>query len=392
MTIAYLINTYPQPSHSFIRREIRALERRGLRVHRFAFRSARSALVDAADLAEDDATEHVLRAGPLALGADFAALAAAAPARTAAALRLALACGARARARALHLVYLAEAARIVRRCRALGVTHLHAHFGTNSATVAMLVAALGGPRYSFTVHGPEEFDAPGPLSLDTKIAHAAFVVAISAHGRSQLCRLAPPEGWSRLIVVPCGVEPAAFPAALPMPAGPLHLVSIGRFAAQKGFPVLLEALAAVPDVRLTLVGDGPLRPTLAAAAAPFGRRVRFAGWQDEAGVRAALAAAHALALPSFAEGLPVVAMEAMAAGRPVIGTWIAGIPELVRDGETGWLVPPADPAALAGAIAAAAATPPVRLAEMGAAARVRALARHDVDAAAAILAARFAAP
>jgi glycosyltransferase involved in cell wall biosynthesis len=390
VTVAYLVNTYPQPSHSFIRREIRALERRGVRVHRFALRSARAMLVDPADLAEDDATEHILQAGPAALAADLVALAVSAPARTAAALRLALACGARAGARLRHLVYLAEAARIARRCRALGVTHLHAHFGTNSATVAMLARALGGPRYSVTVHGPEEFDAPAALALDTKIARADFAVAISAHGRSQLCRLVPPADWHRLVVVPCGIERAAFPAALPMPEGPLHLVAIGRFAPQKGFPVLIEALAAVPGVTLTLVGDGPMRPALEAAAAPLGGRVRFAGWQDEAGVRAALAAAHALALPSFAEGLPVVAMEAMAAGRPVIGTWIAGIPELVRDGETGWLVPPADPDALAAAIAAAAATPRGRLAAMGAAARDRALARHDVDAAAALLAARFA--
>jgi colanic acid/amylovoran biosynthesis glycosyltransferase len=107
-------------------------------------------------------------------------------------------------------------------------------------------------------------------------------------------------------------------------------------------------------------------------------RVTFAGWQDEAGVRAALAGAHALVLPSFAEGLPVVAMEAMAAGRPVIGTYIAGIPELVRPGETGWLVPAGDAAALASAIAALGATPPDRLEAMGEAARERVMDRHDV--------------
>ncbi|MFN3643023.1 MAG: glycosyltransferase family 4 protein [Gemmobacter sp.] len=397
MTIAYLVNTYPLPSHSFIRREIRALERLGHDVHRLALRSARASLVDPADREEDAATEHLLEAGAAALAADLARLALAAPGRLLAALRLALACGGRAGSRLRHLVYLAEAARVVRRCRALGVRHLHAHFGTNSAAVAMLAAALGGPRYSVTVHGPEEFDAPLALSLPDKLSRAAFAVAISAHGRSQLCRWVPMAVWPRLHIVPCGVEAAAFPAALPLPEGPLRLVAIGRFAEQKGFAILIEAMAiarrAAPAVTLTLVGDGALRPEIerAIAAAGIGDAVRLAGWLDEAGVRAALAAAHALVIPSFAEGLPVVAMEAMAAGRPVIATWIAGIPELVQDGIAGWLVPPADPQALADAIVAAAAQPLDRLAAMGAAGRERALDRHDVDRAAARLAGLIAA-
>jgi glycosyltransferase involved in cell wall biosynthesis len=399
VTLAYLVNTYPAPSHSFIRREIRALERRGLAPHRFALRSARATLADPADRAEDAATEHLLEAGALRLAADLAAVALARPGRFLAALRLALACGARARARGRHLVYLAEAARLVRRCAAIGARHLHAHFGTNSATVAMLAATLGGPRYSFTVHGPEEFDAPLALSLPDKLRRAAFAVAISAHGRSQLCRWLPPAAWSRLHVVRCGIEPAAFPdPPPPLPEGPLRLVAIGRFAPQKGFDDLVAALALArpehPGLTLVLVGDGPLRGALEAAVAArgLGGAVRFAGWQDEAGVRDALSAAHLLAVPSFAEGLPVVAMEAMAMARPVIATWIAGIPELVRDGETGWLVPPAAPEALAAALAAAAATPPARLAAMGAAGRARVLALHDADAAAARLAGLFATP
>ncbi|MFN6977567.1 MAG: glycosyltransferase [Gemmobacter sp.] len=397
MTIAYLVNTYPLPSHSFIRREIRALERQGHAVHRLALRSARTSLVDPADREEDAATEHLLEAGAAALAADLARVALVAPGRFLAALRLALACGGRAGSRLRHLVYLAEAARVVRRCRALGARHLHAHFGTNSAAVAMLAAALGGPRYSFTVHGPEEFDAPLALSLPDKLSRAAFAVAISAHGRSQLCRWVPMAVWPRLHIVPCGVEPGAFPGPLPLPDGPLRLVAIGRFAEQKGFAILIDAMAiarrAVPAVTLTLVGDGALRPEIerAIAAASLGDAVHLAGWRDEAGVRAALAAAHALVIPSFAEGLPVVAMEAMAAGRPVIATWIAGIPELVQDGITGWLVPPADAQALADAIVAAAAQSPDRLAAMGADGRERALDRHDADRAAARLAGLFAA-
>ncbi len=387
MNIAYLVNTYPQPSHSFIRREIQALERRGVAVHRFAMRGVRARLVDPGDLAEDDRTEHVLSAGALRLGLDALGEIARAPARSLAALRLAIATGRRAEGGVpRHLIYFVEACHVAARCRVLGIDHLHAHFGTNSASVAMLARLLGGPAYSFTVHGPEEFDAPVALSLGDKMRHAAFTVAISSFGRSQLCRWSDLDGWDRIKVVHCGVEPARFAAPAPLPAGPeTRLVAIGRLVEQKGQLLLIEALGAAlreqPGLRLTLVGDGELRGPIeeAIAARGLGGAVTITGWVDEARVRAELAAAHALVMPSFAEGLPMVVMEAMAAGRPVIATAIAGIPELVLPGETGWLVPAGDPAALARAMVALAAAPRDRLAAMGAAGRVRALDRHDID-------------
>lgn len=386
MKIAYLVNTYPRGSQTFIRREIAAHERAGVPVHRFALRSDRAALTDPADLAEDDRTEHVLAKGLAPLVPDLLA-AMTHPGSFWQAFRLAMACGARGVGGGdgtggllRHMVYLAEAARVARRCRALGVTHLHAHFGTNSATVAMLAHALGGPPFSFTAHGPEEFDGPRALALDIKLDRAAVAVAVSSFGRSQLCRWT--GRWDRLHVVHCGIEPDQFPPPVPMPTGGPHLVAVGRLAEQKGFGLLIEALARLvdlPDLRLTLVGDGPMRGALERAAAPLGHRVTFAGWQDGAGVRAALDQAQALVVPSFAEGLPVVIMEAMAAGRPVISTAIAGIPELVLPGHTGWLVPSGDPQALAQAIRDLAITPGDRLAAMGMAGRARVLDRHDID-------------
>jgi colanic acid/amylovoran biosynthesis glycosyltransferase len=193
--------------------------------------------------------------------------------------------------------------------------------------------------------------------------------------------------------VHCGIEPDRFPDPQAAPTGGPHLVAIGRLSEQKGFSVLVEAIALAaprhPGLRLVLVGDGPLRPALETAIVKngLGGVISLAGWQDEAGVRAALAQAQALILPSFAEGLPVVVMEAMAAGRPVIATAIAGVPELVEQGKNGWLVPAGDPAALAAAIDEMAATPAKTRTAMGRAARVRVMARHDIDHEAAKLAA-----
>ncbi|MGL6211464.1 MAG: glycosyltransferase, partial [Paracoccaceae bacterium] len=233
------------------------------------------------------------------------------------------------------------------------------------------------------------------LSLGLKLERAAFTAAISSFGRSQLCRWVTPEHWPHITTVHCGIEQWRFPAPSPLPIGGPHLVAIGRLSEQKGFALLIEAVAlaapTLPDLRLTIVGDGPLRQSLQSqiTAAGLDGQITLAGWKDEAGVRAALSAATALILPSFAEGLPVVVMEAMAAGRPVIATSIAGIPELVTP-DTGWLVPAGDSEALATAIAAFAATPANRLSEMGISARTRVFARHDIDTEAAKLSALFA--
>lgn len=394
MTIAYVLNTYPQPSHSFIRREVRALERRGVSVVRIAMRRSELDLVDPGDREEAVKTDYVLDAGAAGLGAALLRAFLGAPRPTWAALKLALKIGrVSPLGRMRHLIYLAEAADVKARCTAAGVTHVHAHFGTNAAAVAMLARVLGGPGYSFTVHGPEEFDAPAALSLAEKIGHSAFVVGVSQFGRSQLCRWTPLADWDKVKVVHCGIEPAVFPdPAPPAPRDGLHLVAIGRFVEQKGQKVLIEAMAQLgrdgPPVTLALVGDGELRGDLetAIAAAGLEDRVRITGWLDEAGVRAEIARADALVMPSFAEGLPMVIMEAMAMARPIISTYIAGAPELVLEGENGWLVPAGDADALAKAIGKLADTPPETRAAMARAGRDRVLERHGIDGQAARLA------
>lgn len=400
MKIAYVVNTYPRPSHSFIRREIRALEAQGHQVIRLAMRADTAPLVDADDRTEAAATYRVLDQGAVAL---LGACLAAPFARMIRAAKLAVACGRRGRGGvpgtggvARHLVYLAEAAYVARHCQQRGVDHIHAHFGTNSATVAMLAHVLSGIPYSFTVHGPEEFDAPRALSLGEKMRHAAFTVAISSFGRSQLMRWADFADWPRIQVVHCGIDPNRFADRVPMPSGAGGMVAVGRLSEQKGQMLLIEALALAvqqaPDLHLTLVGDGELRAPIEAAIAARGlaRHVRLTGWLDEAGVRAELAGAHVLVLPSFAEGLPMVVMEAMAAARPVLATSIAGVPELVVPGETGWLVPAGDAVTLAEAMVTLARTPNDRLMTMGQAGRARVLDRHDIAREAAKLASLIA--
>lgn len=402
MKVAYIVNTYPRASHSFIRREILALEKQGVTVHRIAMRSDRGSLVDPQDFAEDTKTEHVLEAGRVALLRSAFGWLATHPRQSLTALWTALRFGTRGGAGGpgtggllRHLVYLIEAAHVARRCTEQGVTHLHAHFGTNSASVALLAHQLGAPGYSFTVHGPEEFDAPRAFSFGEKMRQARFTVAVSSFGRSQLLRWSTIADWPRIRVVHCGVETARFDRPAPMPQGGPHLVAIGRLSEQKGFPLLIETMATactrLPGLRLTICGDGDLRGLIEAEIARHGLqdRITITGWVSEADIRAAIAAAHALILPSLAEGLPMVVMEAMACGRPIIATAIAGIPELVTP-DTGWLVPAGDPQALAEAIQTLAQTPDATLQTMGEAARLRVFARHDIDTEAAKLAALFA--
>ena len=383
MKIAYILNTYPQPSQSFIRREIRALEAAGHDVYRLAMRAADVDLVDAQDRAEAVKTEYVLKTGARALLGGLARAFRRDATGFFDAVKVAWEMGAKSEAgRLRHMIYLAEAAFVAERALAEDVIHAHAHFGTNSAAVALLSHLLGGPKYSFTVHGPEEFDAPRALSLGTKINHSAFTVAISQFGRSQLCRWAKAEDWDRIKVVHCGIETEKFADPAPLPEGPRRLVAIGRLVEQKGQLALVNAMAKTQeDVHLTLIGDGEMRGQIESLISQYGmaNRITLTGWVDEARIKQELAQSHALVMPSFAEGLPMVVMEAMAAARPVIATYVAGTPELVQDAKTGWLVPAGDEDALANMIDQFALTPLPKLIEMGQAARARVLVRHDVS-------------
>jgi colanic acid/amylovoran biosynthesis glycosyltransferase len=386
LKVAYLVNRYPAVSHSFIRREIAALEAHGLEVARFSIRPPQSTLVDAADLAEAKKTRVLLDGGAVPLARAWLAAAAASWPAWWAVVRAAVRLGRRSERGVLrHLVYMAEACLLLRWIRATGdVKHLHAHFGTNPAAVAMFTRMLGGPPYSFTVHGPEEFDHPAELSLGEKIGHAAAVVAVSEFGRSQLYRWTPYEDWKKVHVIRCGVD-AAFLAAGPQPISDnRRLACVGRLVPEKGQALVVEALAALKAqgvaLEIVLVGDGPLRPAIERRARELGveSSLRITGWVSNETVRQELLGARAMLLPSFAEGLPVVIMEALALGRPVISTYVAGIPELIENRVNGWLIPASSLDGLTRAIREALEASPADLERMGQAGAAATAARHDV--------------
>ncbi len=380
--VAYLTNVYPKISHSFIRTEIAALERRGYSVSRFTVRRAQERFDDPEDRAEAERTAALLEDRAGLAGAVLACLATQ-PHRVPGAWRLAWRSSGRRMITAC--AYFAEAALLARRLRQDGIRHVHVHFGTNPATVARLASRLAPVTYSFTVHGPDEFDDPRGLDLSGKIAEAAFVIGISRFGRGQLMRWAALSDWGRIQVVPCAASPRFL-----APEGPLadiperpHFLCIARLSAQKGLPLLIEAAAMVAarrPITLDIIGDGEDRAAIERqiAQAGLGGVISLRGWATPEAIRAALKDARALVVPSFAEGLPVVIMEAMACRRPVIATTIAGIPELV-DRSAGWLVPSGCVEALAAALDAALDASGQELAAKGEQGHLRVLERHDPE-------------
>jgi glycosyltransferase involved in cell wall biosynthesis len=384
-------------SHSFIRREIQALERQGFEVMRISLRGWDRELVDAEDLIERKRTRYVLAEQKLALLVSLVRMLVTRPIRLAKALALACRMGYRAeRPLPVHLAYLLEACHINFWLSAANVRHVHAHFGTNSAEVAMLVHVLGGPPWSFTVHGPKEFEKPQFSGLAEKIRRCVFVVAVSSYGRSQLYRFVEHKKWPKVQVVHCGLEPSFYAESVSPPQAARRLVCVGRLCEQKGQSLLVEAVShlAAQDMEfeLVLAGDGEMRGEIEALIAHYGlqKRVRITGWISNFQVRDEILAARALVLPSFAEGLPVVLMEAMALRRAVISTYVAGIPELVLPGEHGWLVPAGDVEALTEAVRACLETPAEVLERFGEAAYRKVIAHHNVDKEVAKLAKLFA--
>jgi glycosyltransferase involved in cell wall biosynthesis len=341
--------------------------------------------VDAADQQEVEKTRYILDDGAASLLSHCLQVAASRPLRLLKTLGFTLKIGWHSdRGVLLNLAYLAEACVLLQWLREAGVSHIHTHFGTNSATVAMLCHLLGGPPYSITVHGPEEFDKPEAIALASKIYYAAFVVAVCSFGKSQLYRWCDYTQWEKIQLVRCGLDDLFLNHPdVPMPTEP-RLVCVARLSEQKGHLLLLDAASQLVSeglsFKLTLVGDGPLRNQLETLiqALNLENYVEITGWATNAVVQQHILSAQAIVAPSFAEGLPVVIMEALALARPVLSTYIAGIPELVQPGKNGWLVPAGSVAELASAMRTTLQTPVEVLAEMGKAGRTFVRQNHNV--------------
>jgi glycosyltransferase involved in cell wall biosynthesis len=393
LTLAYVTGQYGRPTDTFMRDEVAALREVGHTVHTFSIRHPPEPPVDAAVSAERATTDYVLTHGLARLAGEAGALAVRRPVRLGRAAALATRITwPGLRGRLWPAAYLVEAAYMARRLEALGVQHLHDHITEGSAAVAMLASALSGIPFSMTAHGIGEVDRAPILALDEKVARASFVTAVSQYMRAQIVRWARPEHWDKIRVVRCGVPRHLLEREPTTPPDTHRLVAVGRIEEEKGHLSLVEAAARVREpLEVVIVGDGPLRPAVEdrIRALGAGNRVRLAGRLPHAELIEVVADSRALVQPSFAEGMGVSIMEAFALGRPVIGTRVGGIPELVEPGGTGWLVAPGEPAELARAMTEVLATPVDELGRLGLAGRERVVANHDGAKEAAQLAALF---
>ena len=385
MRIGYLMNIYPVTSATFIRREIGALEKQGVEVHRFALRTWTEELVDPQDKLEQEKTTYLLSGRSRGLIADFFKELAGNPKGVFRAIGLWARLLNNARSGPIrHVAYLLEAISLKRALTESNIGHVHAHYSTNTAAVAMMSEAAGGPGYSFTAHGPDEFLDWSASSLKLKVHRARFVAAITDYCRSVLTLAAGQDAWGKIRVVRCGVQTDEFiPTKAPFD-GAVPFVCVGRLCPQKAQVLIVQALGRVakrhPDIKIEFIGDGESRAEVEAAIKEHGveDNVELLGWQSSDVVRDRLGKAKALILPSFAEGLPIVIMESFALARPVISSFIAGIPELVTP-ENGWLVPASSVDAIEDTMEQAMQASPKTLAQMGANGRRAIEVDHDVD-------------
>ncbi len=400
-SLAYLVSTYPTLSMIFVLREVLQLRELGFRIETASINPPDRPLdrLTAAEAAEARRTycvkSHGLAGAVTAHLQTLFSNAAGYCRGLVLAIRLA---GLDLRRLFFNFMYFTEALMVGQWMRRSDLHHLHVHLASQAASVGLFVRRVFGLGYSLTVHGPDEFYDAGRNYLTQKIAAVDFLCCISSFARSQMMKLSPYSDWRKLTVAPLGVDPHIF---VPRPARPapdrIDILCVGRLTPAKGQHVLISAVEklALQDrrVRLRLVGNGPDENSLHEHAARIAHPdcVVFEGAIDQDRIRDFYSTADIFCLPSFAEGLPVVLMEAMAMEIPCVSTQIAGIPELIRDGIDGLLVAPSDVDALAGALAKLMDDPSLRE-RIGKSGRTRILERydlrHNVEALAAIFAER----
>jgi len=348
--IAYLSNPYPAISHTFIFREIQSLRKRGIEIAPVSVHPATDTQkMTAEEQREADRTMVLKNVSLLGIGAALVSVSLNSPKGMARMWLQALGfCFKGPKNPVKAAGYLVEAIILLNWLHKRGISHIHEHFANPTAMVAMLCKTYGGISYSLTVHGPDVFYAVDSSLLAEKVGNASFVRCISHYCRSQIMRVTANDQWQKTHVVRCGVDPRSYRSLDRVPNEVARLLCVGRLCPAKGQHILLEACKMLKDdgfsYTLTLVGDGPERGSLEkfCRELKLEDRVFFTGALGQAEVREEYQAADIFVLPSFAEGVPVVLMEAMAMGLPVVSTNITGIPELVDHDHSGLLATPGD--------------------------------------------------
>lgn len=359
-TIGYVVSQYPAVNHTFILREIRTLRSLGYPIEVVSIRPADRPIeaLSATEAEEARQTYSLLAAGKMALlqanlltflGRPFAYLAGFVYAMRLAAWDL--------RKMLAYCFYFAEAVAAGRYLWQKGVRHTHTHF---SSTVVLLLSRVFPITFSATIHGSAEFEDVVGFHMREKVAKALFLITISKYGASQVMKPSAPKDWHKVHDVPLGVDPEVY-APRPMPRHdldhPFQITTVGKLEPPKGLMILIEAIGLLvrrgkTNLRVNIIGEGFSRPDAEAAVRRLGLQqyVQLPGAKNHEAVLEVYRQTHLFVMASFAEGVPVVLMEAMAMGIPCVATGITGIPELIRADVDGLLVPPADAESLAAAI------------------------------------------
>lgn len=360
INIAYLVSEYPAYSHTFILREVDALRRLGAKIHTASINVPKipQDKLGNEESREQKNTFYIKKQGPIKAIGYFLKSLFTHPVKLikgmSYASRLA---GWDLKKQVYHLFYLFEALILGEWMQKNRLGHLHVHFANPASTVALLLNKLFSIPFSITVHGPDEFYDVTLNLLSEKVGKASFVCCISDYSRSQLMRISSPKNWRKLEKAPLGIKPAEFPPRpLPVENLSFQILCVARLAPSKGQQILISAVQKLIlkgyNIHLKLIGEGANRPFLE-------KQIRALNLQSRVELLGALALKEVLeeyqrtdlfVLSSFAEGVPVVLMEAMSMEIPCIAPRIHGIPELIRDGIDGILFSPSNVDDLAQAI------------------------------------------
>lgn len=387
-SIAYLVSRYPAISHTFILREIRELRKNGIQIFTFSINRPNQPFERLTQEEQEETRRtYFVKARALydVLPAHFATLLTR-PWHYLRGLFFALSLGGLNLQKNIYgFFYFAEAVIIGWRMRKGRLFDLHVHFANPAATVALILSKIFPVAFSMTAHGPTDFEDVENNYLRQKIKGAAFLCCISEFAKRQLMKVSEPSEWGKIKVLPLGIETGKFyPAMFPIKQGPFEILCVGRLVPDKGQRVLIAAINRLvqvkEDIILRLVGDGPDRTELEQEVAQrsLKKHVQFEGSVNQDQILDCYRKAGIFVLASFAEGVPVVLMEAMAMEIPCVSTLVAGIPELIESGKSGILVSPGDGKALASAILELLKDPDLRK-KMGGEGRRRVIEKYNLE-------------